>query len=179
MTLANSEIIQSVQQWLETVVIGLNLCPFAKRELVKDRIRFIVTEVDSEEKLLVFLNAELELIFADDSIETTLLILPNILQNFYDFNQFLDLADHLIEQMDFEGEFQLATFHPDYQFAGTEPDDVENYTNRSPYPILHILREDSLERAIASYPDADKIPERNIALLDSMSVESIKVLLRN
>ena len=168
---------QQTRQWLEEIVIGLNLCPFAKRELVKNRIRFTVSESKTEEELLINLNSELELIFADENVETTLLILPHVLQDFYDFNQFLDLADVLIQQMDFEGIFQIATFHPDYQFDGTAPNDTENYTNRSPYPILHILREESLEKAIANYPDTDKIPERNIALLESMGVEKIKGLL--
>ena len=169
--------IKSVQQWLEKIVIGLNLCPFAKRELVKNRIRFKVSEAQSEEKLLEDLNAELELIFSNDSIETTLLIISNILQDFNDYNQFLDLADALIQQMDFEGEFQIASFHPDYQFADTEFDDVENYTNRSPYPILHILREASLEKAIDTYPDVENIPEKNIALLKSMGTDKVKELL--
>ena len=171
--------IKPVQQWLENIVIGLNLCPFAKREWIKNRIRFTVSDAKSEERLLENLNSELELIFADDSIETTLLIVPDLLQDFYDFNQFLDLADRLIEQMDFTGIFQIASFHPDYQFDGTEPDDVENYTNRSPLPILHILREESLENAIANYPDADKIPERNIALLREMGIQKILKLMTN
>jgi hypothetical protein len=166
-------IILETRNWLQNVVIDLNLCPFAKRELAKDRIRFCVTNTDSEECLLENLNSELELIFSDESIETTLLIIPDILQDFYDFNQFLELADRLLVQMDFEGIFQIASFHPDYQFDGTDIADVENYTNRSPYPILHILREDSVEKAIASYPDSDKIPDKNIALLKSLGVEKI------
>ena len=170
--------IKSVQLWLEKIVIGLNICPFAKRELVKNRIRFKVSESESEEKLLEDLNAELDLIFSNDSVETTLLILPNILQDFYDYNQFLDLADELLVQMDLEGVFQIATFHPEYQFDGTQPEDVENYTNRSPYPILHILREESLEKAIDDYPDVDKIPEKNIELLKSMGLEKILNLIK-
>ena len=173
------QVIKPVQQWLENIVIGLNLCPFAKREWTKNRIRFTVSDANSEERLLENLNSELELIFGDDSIETTLLIVPELLQDFYDFNQFLDLADRLIEQMDFTGIFQIASFHPNYQFDGTEPDDVDNYTNRSPFPILHILREESLEKAIANYPDADKIPERNIALLREMGIQKILKLMTN
>jgi len=171
--------IKSVQLWLENIVIGLNLCPFAKREWTKNRIRFSVSDADSEEGLLRILNSELELIFADDSIETTLIIVPDLLKDFYEYNQFLDLADRLIEQMDFTGIFQIASFHPYYQFDGTDSDDVENYTNRSPLPILHILREDSLERAIANYTDADKIPERNIALLQEMGLVKVIKLLKN
>ena len=171
------EIINAVKHWLETLVIGLNLCPFAKKELIKNRIRFVVCEKESEEELLLYLNQELEHIFAHDNVETSLIILPKVLQNFEDYNQFLDLADALIQQMDFEGEFQIASFHPDYQFADTEFDDVENYTNRSPYPILHILREASLEKAIDTYPDVESIPEKNIALLKSMGTDKVKELL--
>lgn len=178
MSFSDQESIDSVKRWLENVVIGLNFCPFAKKELVKERIRFQVSDASSDEELLLELNSELEYLFAHDEVETTLVILPNYLQDFYDYNQFLDLADALIQQMDFEGEFQIASFHPDYQFAGTEQDDAENYTNRSPYPILHILREASLEKAIAKYPDVDKIPENNIELLKSLGVEKIKELYR-
>ena len=174
--MTSETIILSVKKWLENIVIGLNLCPFAKKELIKDRIRFIVTECTSDEALLMLLNAELEYIFANDDVETTLIIMPNYLLDFYDYNQFLDLADGLIQQMDFEGELQIASFHPDYQFADTKTDDVENYTNRSPYPILHILREASLEKAINSYPDVENIPERNIALLRQMGLEKVKAL---
>ena len=173
----NSQMISQTRQWLENIVIGLNQCPFAKKELVKDRIRFIVCEAEDEEQLLLNLNQELEFIFANDNVETSLLILPNVLQDFNDYNQFLDIADALIEKMDFEGEFQIASFHPDYQFADTEFADVENYTNRSPYPILHILREASLEKAIETYPDVDDIPEKNIALLKEMGIEKVKEVL--
>ena len=175
--MTSETIIITVKKWLENIVIGLNLCPFAKKELIKNRIRFVVCEKESEEELLLSLNQELEHIFAHDNVETSLIILPNILQSFEDYNQFLDLADALIQQMDFEGEFQIASFHPDYQFADTEFDDVENYTNRSPYPILHILREASLEKAIDAYPDVENIPEKNIALLRSMGTDKVKELL--
>ena len=173
----NTQIVAQTRQWLENLVIGLNLCPFAKKELVKDRIRFVVCEAKDEEQLLLKLNQELEFIFANDDVETSLLILPHVLQDFDDYNQFLDIADALIEKMDFEGEFQIASFHPDYQFADTQFDDVENYTNRSPYPILHILRETSLEKAIEAYPDVNEIPEKNIALLRDMGLEKIKEVL--
>ena len=174
---SHAQIISQTTHWLENVVIGLNLCPFAKKELIKDRIRFEVCDSSDEEALLLKLNQELEFIFANDDIETSLLILSNILQSFEDYNQFLDIADALIQQMDFEGEFQIASFHPDYQFADTEFDDVENYTNRAPYPILHILREASLEKAIDSYPDVDNIPAKNIALLKEMGLVKVKELL--
>ena len=174
---SQAQIIAQTTQWLENIVIGLNLCPFAKKELAKDRIRFEVCDADNEDALLLKLNQELEFIFANDDVETSLIILSNILKNFAEYNQFLDIADALIQQMDFEGEFQIASFHPDYQFSDTEFDDVENYTNRAPFPILHILREASLEKAIDSYPDVEDIPAKNIALLKEMGLVKVKELL--
>ena len=161
-----------VRHWVETVVVGLNLCPFAKRELVNDRVRFSVSEAETEEQLLADLQAELELLNNDEAVETTLLIHPGVLQDFFDYNQFLNYVDSLLMQMELEGVYQVASFHPDYQFSGTRPDDVENYTNRSPYPMFHIIREESLANALEGYPDADKIPERNIALLRSLADSS-------
>jgi len=177
--ISQKQAVSSVKKWVEDIVIGLNLCPFAKKELVKNRIRFEVCAANTEEELTLKLNQELEYLFAHDDVETSLLILTNVLQNFYDYNQFLDVADALIQKLDFEGEFQIASFHPDYQFADTELDDVENYTNRAPYPILHILREASLERAIDTYPDVDDIPKKNIALLQNMGKRKIRVLFAN
>ncbi|MCW8944597.1 MAG: DUF1415 domain-containing protein [Sedimenticola sp.] len=174
----NESVIKSVRQWVETVVVGLNLCPFAKRPLVKNRIRFYVTDAVTEEQLLSDLEAELNYLGRDLTVETTLLIHPKVLQDFYTYNQFLSTADSLLSLMGMEGVFQIASFHPDYQFGGTEPDDVENYTNRSPYPILHLIREERLEQAIASYPDADLIPERNIALLKRLGQGKIQALLQ-
>ncbi len=170
------KIIRPVRQWVESLVVGLNLCPFAKREFIKDRIRFSVTEAFTEERLLVDLQAEIELLDSDETVETTLLIHPKVLQDFYDYNRFLSDADRLLAQKGLDGVYQIASFHPDYQFGGTEPGDVENYTNRSPYPMLHLIREESLERAIANYPDTDKIPERNIALLKSLGQDTMEAL---
>ncbi|RLA40938.1 MAG: DUF1415 domain-containing protein [Gammaproteobacteria bacterium] len=176
--LNQQQIIESVRQWVETVVIGLNLCPFAREELINNRIRFAVSDAITEEQLLATLHTELALLDSNKAIETTLLIHPNVLADFDDYNQFLSYADNLLAQMSFAGIYQIASFHPDYQFAGTNPGDAENYTNRSPYPILHLLREASLERAIAGYADADKIPERNIALMETMGAEKLKALLQ-
>jgi hypothetical protein len=117
---------------VETLVVGLNLCPFAKRELVQNRVRFAVTDAVTEEQLLLDLQAELELLNSGEVVETTLLIHPKVLQDFYNYNQFLSHADSLLMEMGLVGVYQIASFHPDYQFGGTEPDDVENYTNRSP-----------------------------------------------
>jgi len=176
--LEHSKIVTAVRHWVDTLVVGLNLCPFAKRELVKDRVRFTVTDATTEEQLLVAIQEELNLLDSDDAIETTLLIHPGVLQDFFDYNQFLNYTDGLLVEMGFEGVFQIASFHPDYQFGGTEPDDAENYTNRSPYPLLHLIREESLEQAIANYPNADQIPDRNIALMESMGQDQLKRLLQ-
>lgn len=176
--LADEKVVSSVRQWVESVVVDLNLCPFAKRELVKNRVRFAVTEVTTEEQLLIALQAELELLNNEPSVETTLLIHPNVLHDFYDYNQFLNYVDGLLVQMMLEGVYQVASFHPDYQFAGTGPADAENYTNRSPYPMLHLIREESLERAIAAYPDVDKIPARNTELMNTLGKDKLQQLLQ-
>lgn len=174
----DEEIIQAVRQWVETFVVGMNLCPFAKRELVKKRVRFVTTAATTAEQLLQVLQTELELLNEDPSVETTLLIHPAVLQDFYDFNDFLGCADSLLVDMELEGIYQLASFHPDYQFGGTRPGDAENYTNRAPYPVLHLLREESLERVIADYPDVDDIPERNIALMNRLGQDKLEALLK-
>ena len=168
----------SVRHWVESVVVDLNLCPFAGRELRQERIRFVVTSSTSEAELLASLQAELEWLDTHPAIETTLLIHPQVLQDFDDYNQFLETADDLLNALGVDGMYQLASFHPHYQFAETATDDVENYTNRSPYPMLHLLREQSLERSIASYPDTDQIPLRNIALMKRLGVARLKQLLR-
>jgi uncharacterized protein len=174
----DEEIIHAVRQWVETFVVGMNLCPFAKRELVKKRVRFVTTAATTAEQLLQVLQTELELLNEDPSVETTLLIHPAVLQDFYDFNDFLGCADSLLVDMELEGIYQLASFHPDYQFGGTRPGDAENYTNRAPYPVLHLLREESLERVIADYPDVDDIPERNIALMNRLGQDKLEALLK-
>lgn len=170
--------IKTVRNWVETIVVGLNLCPFAKRELLAEAVRFSVTQAVSEEQLLIDLKIELELLDSDEGIQTTLLIHPGALQDFYDYNQFLNEVDGLLRNMNFEGVYQVASFHPDYQFGGTEPEDAENFTNRSPYPILHLIREASLERAVTHYPDSDQIPERNIALMNRMGRAQMQALLK-
>jgi len=167
-----------VRRWVETVVVDLNLCPFAKRELVKNRVRFAVTQAKTEEQLLTALQTEVELLSRESSVETTLLIHPDVLHGFDDYNQFLNYAEGLLVQMKMEGVYQIASFHPDYQFAGTEPADAENYTNRSPYPMLHLIREESLERAIAAYPDVDKIPLRNAELMNTLGEDRLRELLQ-
>ncbi len=174
----DNTIISAVRRWVEDLIVELNLCPFARRELLRHRIRFVVTDSIAEEQLLVALATELLLLKDDQGVETTLLIHPDVLQDFFDYNQFLDKADQLLAQMGLEGIYQVASFHPDYQFAGTDKDDVENYTNRSPYPLLHILREASLERSIATYPDIDEIPIRNIEKMNQLGREKLQALIQ-
>jgi hypothetical protein len=168
----------TVRNWLESVVIELNLCPFAKRELINERVRFANSDARTEVQLLQALEAELEHLADTLAVETTLLIHPHVLEDFDDYNQFLGLADGLLAQMDLVGVFQIASFHPDYQFDGTQADDAENYTNRSPYPLLHILREDSLARAIEHTSDVDQIPLRNIQKMNELGAEKLKDLFR-
>ena len=176
--LKDNEIIESVQRWVESFVVDMNLCPYAKRELIKNRVRFALTAVETEEELLIVLQAELELLHGDSAIETTLLIHAKVLQVFDDYNQFLNHADKLLQQMGFEGVYQIASFHPHYQFGGTDPDDAENYTNRSPYPMLHIIREDSIARAIADSPNAEQIPVRNIELMNQLGQDKLQALMQ-
>ena len=175
--LDSEKIVRSVRRWVDSFVVGMNLCPFAKRELESDRVRFVTTEAANEEQLLMALETEIELLGKDESIETTLLIHPDVLQNFFDYNQFLDLAEGLLTQMKLEGVYQIASFHPNYQFGGTDSGDAENYTNRSPWPMLHLIREESLERAVASYPDIDQVPKRNVELMNETGVEKLRALL--
>ncbi|QMU60897.1 MAG: DUF1415 family protein [Gammaproteobacteria bacterium] len=171
-------ITESVRQWIESFVVELNLCPFVKRELVNNRVRLFATNALTEEQLLGALQTELELLDSDATVETTLLIHPQVLQDFFDYNEFLSLADSLLVEMGLEGVYQIASFHPNYQFDGTDPNDVENCTNRSPYPMLHLLREDSLEKAIANYPDIDQIPIRNIELMNSMGQDRLNEIMQ-
>lgn len=177
-TLKNDQVIQAVRRWVETIVIGMNLCPFAKRELSANRLRFVVTTAETEQALLEALASELELLGREPDVETTLVVHPKVLRDFLDYNQFLDRADDLILALDLEGEFQVASFHPDYQFAGTEPNDAENYRCRSPYPILHLLREATLEQAIERTADVDQIPSRNIEAMNTYGVEVLRETLR-
>jgi hypothetical protein len=169
----NDQVIASTKAWLEKAVIGLNLCPFAKSVHVKNQIRTIVSSATTAETLLDELTKELVFLNEADpqEVETTLLIHPEVLTDFLDFNDFLGAADQVLEDLDLIGILQIASFHPQYQFAGTAPDDIENFTNRSPYPTLHLLRETSIERAVASFPDASEIYEKNIETLHRLGHE--------
>lgn len=156
----------------------MNLCPFAKRELTRNRVRFALTVAETEEALLMALQAELELLNSNTAIETTLLIHVNVLQDFDDYNQFLNYTDKLLRQTGLEGVYQIASFHPHYRFDGTGSDDAENYTNRSPYPMLHIIREESLAGVIAESANVDQIPARNIALMNKLGQARLRTLLQ-
>ncbi|TKR30547.1 DUF1415 domain-containing protein [Luteimonas gilva] len=165
--------IAATERWLQRAVIGLNLCPFAKAVLAKKQVRYVLSEATTSEALLEELGEELARLrdTPAEEVDTTLIVHPQVLTDFLDYNDFLDLADGLVESMDLEGVMQVASFHPNYQFAGSEPDDIANFTNRSPYPTLHLLREDSVARAVAAFPDPDVIVERNIETLRSLGHE--------
>lgn len=170
---------KQVDNWLTSIVIDLNLCPFAQREYKRNSIRFKTSIAENEQDIVSDLVVELSLLSRQKEIETSLLILPIALVEFEDFNDFLGLADTLLEEMNLDGVFQIASFHPDYRFAGTSNDDAENYTNRAPYPILHILRESSLDWAIDEHPDTDQIPLDNIALMNTLGVKHMRKMLAN
>ena len=170
------QIVAAVENWLDDVIISLNLCPFAGRAFRQKRIRITVTDVTSETALLDELVAAMEALRAEPEVETCLLVHPNALSEFVVYNQFLDSVDALLQRRGYEGEFQVASFHPDYQFAGTEPADAENYSGRSPHQLLHILRESSIDEAIARYPDIDAIPTRNIATLNALGTQKLQAL---
>jgi len=163
----HAAVVAATRHWLTRAVIGLNLCPFAKAVHVKGQIRYAVSEATDLERVLEDLESELRLLEAadPDAIDTTLLIIPHALADFVDYNDCLFFADRLLKQLRMEGTVQIASFHPQYQFEGSEPDDIENYTNRAPYPILHLLREASIARAVAAFPDAAEIYERNQQVL--------------
>jgi hypothetical protein len=162
--------ISATRRWVERAVIGLNLCPFAKAVYVKQQVRFVLSDASTPEALLEELAEELVLLRDTDpeQVDTTLIVHPDVLTDFLDYNDFLDNADAAVEALDLQGIIQVASFHPDYQFAGTMPDDISNYTNRSPYPTLHLLREASIDRAVDAFPDPDVIVERNVKTLDGL-----------
>ncbi|GAD80044.1 DUF1415 domain-containing protein [Vibrio ezurae] len=178
MSINLEQVEHQTREWLEKVVIGLNLCPFAAKPNRNKQIRIAVTEADNEEQLLEFILQEFMHLQSTDveELETTLVTIPNFLDDFMDYNLFLDWVDALIKQQDYEGEFQIATFHPDYCFAGTHPDDDENLTNRSPYPVIHLIREASMERVLKHYPDPEAIPDNNIERVSNLTDEQKRAL---
>jgi hypothetical protein len=170
---SDEAIIAQTRTWIEKAVIGLDLCPFAQAVHMSDRIRYRVSDAQYNEALLEHLRVELRALRDADPqiVETVLLIHPLVLSDFYEYNAFLDEAEEAVDELDLTGVLQVASFHPHYQFADTAPDDIENYTNRSPYPMLHLLRESSVERAVAAIVDPAGIYEKNIETLRSLGHE--------
>ena len=168
-----NRMVQDTLRWLERAVIGLNLCPFAKAVYVKGQVHCTVSQATNLEALRDDLLQALKDLVAHEPAErdTTLLIIQNLLQDFVDYNDFLNVADDCLLALDLEGEIQIASFHPQYQFAGTDEDDITNFTNRSPYPTLHLIREASIDRAVAAFPDAEDIFEANMATMNQLGLQ--------
>ena len=173
-----SQVVADTQAWLDKAVIGLNLCPFAKAVVAKQQVRMVVCMDSEPEQVLQMLQQEMQLLVDTDAavLDTTLLIAPNLLPDFLDFNEFLFDCDSVLAEMELEGVLQIADFHPRYQFAGTQPDDISNFTNRAPYPTLHLLREESIDKAVAAFPDASLIYERNVQVLEELGREGWEAL---
>jgi hypothetical protein len=177
-TVTKEAAIAATKLWLERAVIGLNLCPFAKGVHVKNQIRYVVSEARTPEELLQDVLNEFE-VLAEASpaeIDTTLLIHPHVLTDFLDYNDFLEVVDAALEDVELDGELQVASMHPQYQFAETELDDITNYTNRSPYPTLHLLREDSIDKAVEAFPEAEQIFDKNIETMRKLGREGWNAL---
>ena len=172
--------VTETRAWVERVVIGLKLCPFAPAPAIKGTIRYVTSEAETAQALLDDLAAELQRLAGSppEQLETTLLIHPRILQDFHDYNDFLEVADEALRMMGLEGEIQIASFHPQYQFADTAPDDIGNATNRSPYPTLHLLREESIARAVDAFGDTGSISAANLATLEKLGTEGLEAVRR-
>ena len=173
MQVTNQIAIDDTRVWLERAVIGLNLCPFAKSVHVKGQVNYVVSRAETAQEFLQDLILELKDLLASDPAErdTTLLIALGCLGDFYDFNDFLAQADQALVDLELDGVLQIANLHPNYQFAGTQPEDITNFTNRAPYPTLHLLREDSIDRAVGAFPDAERIFERNMETMERLGAE--------
>ncbi|EJL84059.1 hypothetical protein PMI15_02302 [Polaromonas sp. CF318] len=176
--MTDQEVLDKTRLWLEKAVIGLNLCPFAKAVYVKNQVRLVVSHARHADDLLEELDRELDLLVATpaEEVDTTLLIHPTLFEDFLDFNDFLEIAEGVVDEHGLEGVIQLASFHPRFQFEGTEPEDIGNYTNRAPFAILHLLREDSVERAVEAFPEAEAIFEQNIQALEKLGHQGWKAL---
>lgn len=177
MSESNELITLQTQNWIRSFIIKFNICPFAKREINKGAVRFQVSLAMKEEAALSELMSEIDVLDKQREIETTLVIFPRLFKDFFHYLDFVDLAEQLLVESGYEGIYQIATFHPDYCFADVDFNDVSNYTNRSPYPMLHLLREESVEKAIDYYGDTSTIPERNIATMQQLGLEMIQNLL--
>lgn len=175
----NQLIISRVKRWIETAVIGLELCPFAKTVYLENKVRYVVSETQTMDSLMQELYQQCQYLIDMPEIETGLLIIPGQLDDFAEFNLILDQVDALIEAYEWTGVFQIASFHPNYQFENTNIDDRENWTNRSPYPILQILRESSVERVVSNYPNPEQIPGKNIRKLTEMEASKFYSIFKN
>ncbi|MBW8370241.1 MAG: DUF1415 domain-containing protein [Thiobacillus sp.] len=175
-----ADVVAAMREWIEKAVIGLNLCPFAKAVYVRNQVRFVVSTAKRLDGLLEDLDRELDFLAAADPevVDTTLLIHPALLPDFLDFNDFMQLAEAAVDEHGLDGVIQIASFHPHFQFEGTEPDDLGNYTNRAPFPTLHLLREASIERAVAAFPEAETIYARNIETLNALGLPGWQALWR-
>jgi len=176
--MTDEAVLAQTRHWLEKAVIGLNLCPFAKAVYVKNQVRLVVSHARHADDLLEELDRELDLLVATPAteIDTTLLIHPTLFEDFLDFNDFLEVADGVVEEHGLEGVVQLASFHPRFQFDGTEAEDISNYTNRAPFAMLHLLREESVEKAVEAFPEAEAIYAQNIATLEKLGHSGWKAL---
>jgi hypothetical protein len=172
------DVIAAMRLWLEKAVIGLNLCPFAKAVYVKNQVRFVVSKARHVDAFLEELDRELEFLAEADpqEVDTTLLIHPTLFPDFLDFNEVVGIAEEAVAEHELEGILQVASFHPAFQFEDTAPEAVGNYTNRAPFPTLHLIREESLARAVAAYPDAEDIYLRNIETLEKLGLEGWQAL---
>ncbi len=179
--MSNTEltIIQQTKNWVQEIVIGLNLCPFAAQPFQKDTIEYTVITGDSIEQHLQQLADSFHLLDDNPGIETSLLIYPDAYQTFDDYLDWLDYANHLLEDLNYIGCYQIASFHPDYRFAGSTKSDASNFTNRSPWPMLHLIREHSLEAAITAYPDIEQVPKNNIKKLQEIGYQEMQKKLKN
>ena len=173
--------VEKTKNWLEKVVIGLNLCPFAKHPFKSDKIRYVIFEKTDLNQLSELLVEELRLLSEADpvNLETTLIIIPKTLNDFEDYLNYVDFSEQLLEELDYEGLIQVASFHPSYQFNGTNAEDVENYTNRSPYPMLHLLKESSVTWAVDNFPNVEKIPANNVKTMQELGLEKVKALVES
>lgn len=175
--MSDSTIIAQTEAWIKSVVIGCNFCPFAAKAMLKKSIRFVVLQDAKPEMTLETLSREMEYLDSEKNLETTLIILPHHYDDFLRYLNLVRSAETKVVSLGYEGIYQIASFHPQYRFAGSEPDDPANYTNRSPYPMLHILREESITYAVENYPDAEKIPEHNIAFAQQKGLRYMQMLL--
>jgi hypothetical protein len=176
--MTDEQVLEKTRHWLEKAVIGLNLCPFAKAVYTKNQVRLVVSHARHADDLLEDLDRELDLLVATPAseIDTTLIIHATLFEDFLDFNDFLEVADGVVGEHELEGVVQLASFHPGFQFEGTEVDDISNYTNRAPFAMLHLLREDSVARAVEAFPEAEAIFEQNISTLEKLGISGWKSL---